>query len=504
MTVSYTGDVANASHFGIFVKILYKWRGSVYKLVYKELLAYILCYFVINLTYRMVIVEYSEGCDEKLPSCNRWKSRREIFESLRLYCSQNLSNVPLTFMLGFYVSLVVNRWWKQYQLLPWPDSFSILVTALYDTEKAGATTSRILRRTIIRYITLSYCIALRTVSWRLKKRFPSLEHLVHSGIMRDDELSMFRQLDTNTHANKWFMPLVWVGKMIGDGVEKNYIKPPTATALLDEVLKIRGNLQTLLSYDWLSVPLVYTQTVTIATYFYFAAALIGAQWIMPESREMFLKTYKTPPGEYSKLDMLFPLFVVIQFAFFIGWLKVAETLINPFGEDDDDFELNRLIDRHLQVGFLTCDPTVEKPELLKDKFWNEIIPSEIPYTVGAEAYKAEEFKGSAEMSLDVKDEDKIYYSAGVRNRRQSKISRFSRETIYESIRSARPTSSNNSPSKKSHLLFLERFQSQNNPKNSQLKDKFEMQSSPERKTEDINYAEVSLSEIEMKESYGIP
>ena len=106
----------------------------------------------------------------------------------------------------------------------------------------------------------------------------------------------------------------------------------------------------ILSYDWVCVPLVYTQLVTLAVYSYFAAALLGAQWVVPESSEAYRDLYKTSLGDQgAKLDLWYPFFLTLQFAFFVGWLKVAETLINPFGEDDDDFELNRLLDRHIQV-----------------------------------------------------------------------------------------------------------------------------------------------------------
>ena len=72
-----------------------------------------------------------------------------------------------------------------------------------------------MRRNIVRYSLLSYCMCMRTVSFRVKKRFPDLQvfpnpitkegslyftfdwqHLVDAGLMRDDELKVLQDLDT--------------------------------------------------------------------------------------------------------------------------------------------------------------------------------------------------------------------------------------------------------------------------------------------------------------------
>ena len=48
---------------------------------------------------------------------------------------------------------------------------------------------------------------------------------------------------------------------------------------------------------------------------------------------------------------------VIQFVFYMGWLKIAETVLNPFGEDDDDWETNALLDRNITVSLFVCQST---------------------------------------------------------------------------------------------------------------------------------------------------
>ena len=95
-------------------------------------------------------------------------------------------------------------------------------------------------------------------------------------------------------------------------------------------MKTRENLTSIINHDWVSVPLVYTQVVTLAVYSYFGAALIGAQWIQPAGDEAYKEAMGLTLGDTkAKLDLFYPFFLTIQFAFFFGWLKVRKFWWTP-------------------------------------------------------------------------------------------------------------------------------------------------------------------------------
>ena len=89
-----------------------------------------------------------------------------------------------SFLLGFYVTIMVNRWWKQFQLLPWPDrALSAVCFGVNGKDKKSA----FIRCTIARYLNVSLILAFRDLSTRVRKRFPTPDHLQKAELITQQE-----------------------------------------------------------------------------------------------------------------------------------------------------------------------------------------------------------------------------------------------------------------------------------------------------------------------------
>nr|CAD7576461.1 unnamed protein product [Timema californicum] len=314
-----------------------RWRGSIYKLLWPNLLVYTAVYFTLSVVYRLLLNE----------------EHRLLFEKIALHCQAYGELIPISFVLGFYVSIVIKRWWDQYICMPWPDNMAMFVSTLVHGQDDRG---RLMRRTIIRYVNLCFVITLSMMSPRVKKRFPTLDHLVEAGFMQPNEKKIFEDLDQKTSHPKYWMPLVWAGGIITRARKEGRVKDDfSLKSLIDGLNNFRAGCGGMLNYDWISIPLVYTQVVTLAVYTYFMATLMGNQFLDPEK--------KYPKHE---IDLIVPVFTFLQFFFYMGWLKVAESLVSYV-----------IVDEMHQ----------EHPEMVKDQYWDEVFPAELPYTAAAKQYQ---------------------------------------------------------------------------------------------------------------------
>ncbi|XP_059086977.1 bestrophin-1-like [Tigriopus californicus] len=243
------------------------------------------------------------------------------FEQFCLSCKNHTRFIPLTFLLGFYVSQVFSRWWMQFSSLCGPDTIAMKLAIYCPGEK-----SRELKRNFMRYINAAFVITLRAVSKR---------HRIVFQIWR-----------------------AWSNKVANFNSANGRI---TVIA-------------------WVNMPLAYTQVLNLFSLMYdlktyvitteifildgddrgrglFVLILFARQVLAPASENFETLGLKNN----QQTEWYTVIIVLFEFFFYQGWLKVAESMFNPWGEDDDDFEVG-----YLWIGIWTslCSPwtsTTSKP-----------------------------------------------------------------------------------------------------------------------------------------------
>ncbi|KAF3859713.1 hypothetical protein F7725_022112 [Dissostichus mawsoni] len=117
---------------------------------------------------------------------------------------------------------------------------------------------RLLRRTLIRYVNLTSLLIFRSVSTAVCKRFPTMEHVVEAGFMTQEERKVYENI-RSPHLKYW-IPVVWFSNLAVKAREEGRIKDSIDLQLIHQEMNVfRTWCATLFGYDWVGIPLVYTQ-----------------------------------------------------------------------------------------------------------------------------------------------------------------------------------------------------------------------------------------------------
>lgn len=199
-----------------------------------------------------------------------------------------------------------------------------------------------------RYLVLVQAIVLRDISVQVKKRFPTMNHLVTAGFMTQAELDHFTEVPSKVA--KYWVPAQWAFAHMRAARQMGLISSDIALVNVNE----KVFLWYISLYPSRSIPTVIKcspwhwptgspslspihrfnsssfqdifQVVHLAVRTFFVMALMGRQFINP-SRNL---------ANYTQTaDIYIPVMSSLQFIFIVGWVKVAEVMLNPLGEDNE-------------------------------------------------------------------------------------------------------------------------------------------------------------------------
>uniref|UniRef100_A0A915NSN6 Bestrophin homolog n=1 Tax=Meloidogyne floridensis TaxID=298350 RepID=A0A915NSN6_9BILA len=168
------------------------------------------------------------------------------FAHLAQYTGITADYIPLTFMLGFFVKIVVERF---------VDSVAHAVCSVV---RGNVLKTIKTRRNIMRYLCLMQVLVLRDISVRVRKRFPTMQALISAGLLEKHEQNLIEEIgyQYNEQFGIYWLPYNWICQLCYRLRENgNIASDPLLSFVLRELREYRERLQTLINFDLVPIPL---------------------------------------------------------------------------------------------------------------------------------------------------------------------------------------------------------------------------------------------------------
>ena len=258
--------------------------------------------------------------------------------------------VPITFILGFYVTTCYNRWWNQWKAIPWIGKAAILVQSL---DSRQTPEGMLVRWTYMRYTLLGMAITFRSLSSSFSEAYPDMQSLIDAGLVSQDEVDKLERSESKNE-----LPFEWAGEIIRRqlqkfrrGEDEEYIEPWIVRQLNTNLVEWRTSCAILRGFNNHPIPLIYTQLIAFSIYFYFFIALFGRQFFLnkdnlPSTTPLYL--------DGSPADFYLPWISMIEFLFYISLYKLAGQLYDPFTDTGCEHVLTRVFEEEVSWGRQGC------------------------------------------------------------------------------------------------------------------------------------------------------
>ncbi|PAV80657.1 hypothetical protein WR25_12766 isoform A [Diploscapter pachys] len=266
---------------------------------------------------------------------------------------------PVLIVLSFVTKIVLTRWQSVYLQLLWPENVALTLKYFINEHMPD---SRPILTVAQRYFLLCAALVFRDVNVQIRDHyFPTYESFIEKGLLTKEEKDIMFSTQLKPSACRYWFPLLWIIQLVKKRynakrgllrtrkealiLEKHYCE------LVNAINDYRAGISDIMSYDFIPIPLALTQ---LFTFFIYSTLFLG---IFSFQSRVFDSMQAPDASLFTVLSIQFISAAMFNL-FFIGWLRIAHIILNPFGEDDDDFPMCELLEQYCDSLYqILCVPT---------------------------------------------------------------------------------------------------------------------------------------------------